>query len=748
MRIASGLVVAGVVALIAVLMMAPRTETSGGASSDDPLVPAAADGPALSPSRRSAATRRDKSPLAGRYALTYRMTMSAPTARGQASGEMSIAAELEIAAGPKAGWLVGRLVQPLVKADPRLAGQMGTSASQPGAGFDAAFALQFDEDGAITELRHGAKAPSGARSLLSGLLRGLQVVRTEDDVGSKRWQLVEPGPDGDRDVTFVLDGAKLTKTWRVSELGSVEGARAPMNADGTVRMVFARGFMAHATYDLNVDADLSMGAGKARYVGGVRASLKRIGVASADWAASVDLDMLERGLGAKRIQAPRPKIVVTKGATVASLVQAASSAASQRNSRVRRSAMQQIATLIQQNPARAAVVAELVRHPKPGIERRTLVEALASSNTAAAKAEMSSLIDDPEVDPEARADVATVTTFMTHPGPKILKSLEQQLSGAGRSRLGTASLWALAGQARMQADRNADLSAKLSAMLLTRANATLGPAAAPLLKEDDTAVTDKKPAFGAFRSRAMAAGAKTLEPVSTGTKPGMGGLGEDDPTVGPGGSGKKAPALSDDATRGQVDAWLDALGTIGGEQVLPLIKPFLHHPYHQIRMTAVFALRFVHTSAGRIEIVNRMALDSDGWVRRSAVMAARYQPMGPFLQPVQRALREDIHPNVRLAAAYNLAVWAHKAPTLMAHVRKAADREPKALVARAMRDLEPMLLRDAPDGTVTMEPVLPGGKHAPSVPGGVVLVDRKVPKTAATAEGALNQGGQSAGDAP
>ncbi len=689
---------------------------------------------------KSGAVAASSSPLAGRYQLTYSMTMSAPTAHGQASGEMALKAELQVAAAAQPGWYVGRLLQPKVTADPQLASAMGASVAEPGAGFEVPFALKLDEDGAITAMRHGAEAPSGVRHLLSGLLRALQVVRTREDVDHAGWTLTEPGPDGDREVSYQTKGDALQKDWRVSQLGKGDAKRAPMEAVGAVHMQLAGGTIRDATYALTVDADLGMGLGEARYKGTVNAALKRLGVASAAWAQQLDLDSLEAGLGAKRVHAPRPRIAVAEGATVASLVHAASSAAVQRDRGVRRSAMQQLATLIQRDPSRARQVADLIRSPQPGVERRTLVEALASSNTAAAKAEMSALIEDTDLDPESRADVATVTTFMTQPGAPLIASLTKQLGDAGYSRLGTASLWALAGQARQQADRDAALAASLSTKLRGQAAATLGPAAALLpTKPPESAGLAK---FGAFKAEALKAGATTLAPVATGQGADVGDLGASGGgTVGPTGlGGTPPPSPGALATRGQIDAWLEALGTIGGPEVLPLIRPWLNHPYHQVRMTAVFALRFVQTSAARIEIVNRMALDPDGWVRRSAVMAARYHPVAPFLAPVSRALKEDMHPNVRLAAAYNLAVWAHEAPPLMALVRTAAQREPKPLVARAMRDLEPMLLRDAPDGTVTMEPVLLGGKHIDSVPSGVALVPRQAPKSAATEEGALPSG--------
>ncbi len=684
--------------------------------------------------------------LAGRYAVDYTMSLTAPSATGPHTGEMALQGTLEIAAAKERGWFVGRVVAPKVTADATLVPLMGTRADAPGAGFELPFAARLDDDGAIVELRHAKAAPMGARNLIKGLLHASQIVRTEDDVAHAEWTVVEPGADEDIEASYSLRENQLTKTWHSKQLGGER--KAAMTAIGKVDMSLAAHTVRDVTWSLHVHANLGMGMGDANYDGEVRAELRWLGQSQGDWARGVDVLGLEVGLGKLRVRAPRPVIAVAPGATADGLIAAASAAAAKRDNNARRKAMQQLATLVKREPALAKTLAARLRAPLPGDDRRTLVEALASSDTVAGREELAGIMDDDVVEGELRADVATVTTFMPRPGDKLLASLRRQSEQAGLSRLGSAALFALAGQARLQADRDPARTAQMNAELLKRAQAklTLSP----------TAIVHAPPVAPAGQGMAPepqgAAGPGSQQAGETWQKgDDLDTLKGDDGTVTPGptGTGGALPtAIPTNATFAEQLAWLEAVGTIGGPEVLKLVKPWLKHPNHQVRMTATFALRFAHTGAARIELVNQMALDKDGWVRRAAVMATRYHAMAPFLQPVQRALKEDVHPNVRLAAAYNLAMWAHEAPTLMSYVREAANREPKPLVARAMRDLEPMLIRDTPDGSVTMEPVLPHGAHPPSVPHGVQLVARQAPETAATQEGALSQDTQAKSGAP
>ncbi|MEY3012295.1 MAG: hypothetical protein RIT45_1030 [Pseudomonadota bacterium] len=387
------------------------------------------------------------------------------------------------------------------------------------------------------------------------------------------------------------------------------------------------------------------------------------------------------------------------------------SAAARDQGQKRRALRAQLSTLIAADPRNAREAAELLRQGGPDVDRRTLIEALAGADSTAAKLEMAGIMDDAMLDGELRADVATGTTFMPRPGETLIASLQHNADVAGESRLGTSALWALAAQAELQTRHDAALAARLSADVLARTQKVLGP---------DTV---------------------HLEKIGEASPPGpvvfADGVDPDSLPDGPAPVDPLAHRPGKMATFGQAMAFLDALGNLGGEQVFKLIRPRTRHPDHQIRMTATMALRSVPTVAARMLIMDLMARDPDGWVRRSAVMAAAYHPAAIMIDPAHRALKEDVHANVRLAAAYNLAFWAYESPTLIEAVREAAQREPKPFVARAMRDLEPMLFRDTEGDAVTMEPMLHGGQHIPSIPEGVLAVERQVEKTAKTAEGAL-----------
>ncbi len=685
--------------------------------------------------------------LGGRYRLDYQMSLQAPSSLGPADAKVDLQAALEVAAGQDARWLVGRLVDVELKADPRLLVVMGIDeggdAKTASASFSHPFALLVDGDGAIVELRHDARASVGSRHLVAGLLYGLQLVQPELEVGKAAWTVREPDTDGKVEARYALRAGGLDKSWFSKGIGTelAQEDKSHVSSQGRCESDLRDGRIQRATYQLEVRADLGLGVGEARYDGDVKAKLEREADIAGDWARGIDLAALESGLGARRLQAPQPILNVRDGATVGSLIAAASAASAKQDSKARRAAKQELALMIQRQPALAREVAQILREDRVDVERRSLIEALASSDTAEAKAEMAAMIDDATLNTSLRADVATGTTFMPRPGEGLLNSLRGQSEQAGLSRLGTASLYALSGQARMQPD--VALAAQLSAELQTRALIALGEAGAALEaqtlanKRKEEATKGKLP----LQAPVALAGEDVAEESAVVVTAPVVGL-----QPGKGGALPAAPAKT--VSPGQAIAWLDAVGTLGGDAVRLLIAPWHHHPEHQVRMTAAFALRFVHTLEGRQKLVDILNHDPDGWVRRSAVMAMRFHPMAPFIEPVKRALKEDVHANVRLAAAYNLSVWSTEAPALIEAVRAAAKREPKEFVQRAMEDLEPMLFRDPPGGgPSTMEPMLHGGKHTPSVPEGVVLVERQVGPSAATAEGELTSA-QVEGSAP
>ncbi len=584
----------------------------------------------------------------------------------------------------------------------------------------------------------------GARHLVAGLLYGLQLVQPALEVGKASWTVREPDVDGKVEARYDLRTGGLNKSWFSKGIGTevAKEDKSHVSSQGRCESELADGRIQRALYNLEVRADLGLGAAEARYDGDVKATLQREADVAGDWAKGIDLAALEIGLGARRLQAPRPIVNVRDGASVGSLIAAASAASAKEDSKARRAARQELAVMIQRKPALARDVAQILRQDRPDVERRSLIEALASSDTAEAKAEMASIINDASLQTSLRADVATGTTFMPRPGEGLLNSLRSQSEQAGVSRLGTASLYALSGQARMQPE--ALLAARLSAELQARALIALSEAGAALEAKTVANKQSEESAKGKLPLQApvaVAAEAVAVDAPVGGVKAPVTGI-----EVGKGGPLPAAPAKT--VTAGQAIAWLDAVGTLGGDAVRVLITPWHHHPEHQVRMTAAFALRFVHTLEGRQKLVDILNHDPDGWVRRSAVMAMRFHPMAPFIDPVKRALKEDVHPNVRLAAAYNLSVWSTEAPALIEAVRAAAKREPKEFVQRAMEDLEPMLFRDpAGGGPPTMEPMLHGGKHTPSVPEGVVLVERQVGPSAATEEGKLTSA-QVEGSAP
>ncbi|MCB9740879.1 MAG: HEAT repeat domain-containing protein [Deltaproteobacteria bacterium] len=659
--------------------------------------------------------------MAGRHGLVYRMSMEAPDPSGRMSAaELRLEGELSLAGAREDGWRVGRLNVGKLDADPRMHALLGVEQQAPAAEFGEVFALKVDEDGAISELRHDPTASVGTRNLVSGLMHAVQIVQTPDDVGQAAWSLREPDTDGEVEASYALSEGKITKRWERSSLGGAGAAHEgngdiQLSAKGTATLLLqgegAAMQVSSAEHALDVEADLGMGGAELRYRGEVRASLNRLGDVSALWALTVDVNGMEKGLGATKLRAPRPRIEVAEGATVYGLAMAASAAGKDKG-QLRRQIRQQLSVLIARDPAHAKETAEMLRRGGADVDRRTLIEALAASDSPAAKAEMASIIDDDSLDGDLRADVATGTTFMPRPGSKLLASLETQSQHAGASRIATSALWALAAQADLQQKYDAALAERLQADVLKRSEAVLGATGEKLLAEHAAKMGEAPP---------------VADKVDPDTLP-------DDP---PAAADPLAARPGVEATSQQAQAFLDALGNLGSPKAFKLIRPWTYHPNHQVRMTAAMALRSVQTSEARTLIIDIMARDSDGWVRRAAVMAAAYHPPAVMADPVKRALKEDAHANVRLAAAYNLAFWSYQNPKMITYVREAAEREPKPFVARAMRDLEPMLFRDTEGGAVTMEPMLHGGKHIPSVPEGVIEVARQAEKTAATPEGAL-----------
>ena len=176
-------------------------------------------------------------------------------------------------------------------------------------------------------------------------------------------------------------------------------------------------------------------------------------------------------------------------------------------------------------------------------------------------------------------------------------------------------------------------------------------------------------------------------------------------------------------------ATLKALGNAGMPETLAAAREALESDQFRVRVTAVWALRFVEGTEAARTIVATMGSDTIPEVRESAVEAARWRGPDAMLTAVTRALMRDDTPDVRRIAANVIHQWSMDSPALWHTLKRAYDEEEEPRVRESLHSyMYP--LTGAPESDDTGETpglddsgpvggsgsVVPGSVVAPSAP--------------------------------
>ncbi len=588
--------------------------------------------------------------MAGRY--TLRAEVSFEVLAGAVGGlpnktRMVATGELVLGPAPSAtGWLAGRLDGVTITGDEALASRAGLHVDAPNPGIDAPFLVAVDDQGAVAERRFDPRTPAGARNIVGSLLSAVQVVRPSAGV-SARWSVDEPGLDGPVRADYEdLGGGRLSKSWRQA-LGSGGASPAddsPPPAASTVGRAEisrdARGRLQEVAYTLHLRGDLALSDDVPLELSTqATATLSRQHDADMAWATGlvpgalvgdVDLDEAADTGGEQRV--PQPS-----GRHPLAIIEASEAAHLAGDHAARREAMRDLAATLRADAgAIGAITGRLGTAGVDGNELRTLVEALAVARTPQTLEAMATMLEDSETPATARHSLAVGAALMDSP-PAGLIDVLIALSRGPLDDVGTAALLGLGLQSN--ARWTGPQSARVRADLLARAEGAL------IAADDGDGASSQPPPSGV-------------------------------PTP-------AAPTLP-----GHVAKWLDALGNAGGEEVWPLIEPYLEHGNEWVRRAAAGALTYVPGPAPRMALANVIAGDPSPWVRRRAVRTAGNLPQFAFEDALIRALRDDDDSGVRLECARVLSVWGVESPGLFPIIAAAAEREPEAATRQMMEQLQ------------------------------------------------------------
>jgi len=635
--VAVGLVGALIVGMIVATQGAPDAPDGRDAGPGE----AALSGAGKSP---SPSTGGDFRP-AGRYRLEYgvvlRMMQGAEAMGLPAESRMTVAAELELADAMLGdGWVAGRMRAVVLGGDEGLLGRAGLVKDMPADGLSAPFMVRFDATGAAVERRYSAAMPEGVRNVVGSILTGLQIVRPADaKVVDGKWDAPEEGLDGAYTASYAARADGVTKTW-TRGFGEDGAAKRTLENPGKVvslgTAMWVRaaesGRLTKGSLEVELTADLSLGRGAAAKLGSeTTATLVWLDVVSGEWASTMRPEALAARDGVADIEArasaddPLP---APSGRSPAEIVFASAKANATMDSQGRLAAMRDLAATIRQDPGTTlAFIEERLRSDVDGDRLRTMVEALTVADTEESLGAMNAMLTDEEMPQTARHSLAIAAGMMDEPTPALVESL----------------------------------------MAISRES-----------------LADNSVAYGALLGLAVQGNRQHAGPHTERIREDV--LARADQILGPQELG--APPRSDVEPQ-LLQAWLTAVGNLGGEEAWPLVEPYMRHPDQWVRLAAVGALAYVPGPEVRLAVAEMIEVDPSHWVRRQAVRMAGDMPQSAFEDLVIRTMRNDDAENVRLECARVLAVWGLESPGLYRLIAEAAEREPDRTTKKIMGQLQP-----------------------------------------------------------
>lgn len=568
----------------------------------------------------------------GSYRFRAALEVTASAGLSPLTRKLTVEAELALGTDPASageGWSRGQLRNVRATGDASLQRELGFD-RLPSAPLDYAFRTETHGDTA--ELRYDAALPAGVRNLLHTATTGLQVTGTP---GQQNWQSIERTTDAELDIAYKQDAeGRIHKRWerKAAERGGPSGsgqATLAHDAQGLLTATYA--------YQLAVDLTLHESVPQQQQVS-VKLDLNRqvAGKVLKDTKALGELATDAQLAIRERPAASRPK---DSGRSWGQLAEATTTASTSRDWQAQNVAKAELKDKVAHDPAALQGLLEALRQPGlQGEQLRTLVEALAYTNTDLGREAYAAAMQSSDVPYVARHALVSAASFVAEPTEPVLGAL-RTIFTTPKHELQAAAAMAFAAIAHTQVERNTAIGVAMQEEVLQRAAVWLAGPEAP------------KP---------------EIQPE----------------------------ALAHD----ERDMWIQALGNLGGTAAWPLLAPYLVAQSDWLRLHAVESLRFVQLPAARMALAKAMLLDPSERNRRMAAETAAYHPRSAMQEPVVRALREDPAAVVRIGAAGTVAVWGITSPALNAELTAAAERENNADVKDILVGLQPKLLADTTGG--------------------------------------------------
>jgi hypothetical protein len=123
---------------------------------------------------------------------------------------------------------------------------------------------------------------------------------------------------------------------------------------------------------------------------------------------------------------------------------------------------------------------------------------------------------------------------------------------------------------------------------------------------------------------------------------------------------------------------LSALANTANAAAVPAIEDALRSDSEQIREAGVRALRIIDDARADALLAARMVADSSPSVRRGAVFASGFRPLGPLLPALEAALRSDPVDAVRLDVVRLLGANRTEVASAAQLLRRASESDPNA----------------------------------------------------------------------
>ncbi len=578
--------------------------------------------------------------LAGSYAVQYVATMEGLSATSGARQKVALSltgtldvAELEAQGGGQK--LAFRLRNPALTGDEGMlqAASLTRETSVPALG--KAFVAQVDAEGRLGEARFDAAVPPGEQALLLNVMQHAQLVRPADAQAAK-WQATEQDLNHSYAAEYTLEGSQVRKHWQ--ERGGDELQTLPAGYQATHDVTFALA----KTRVVQVKAHSE---GKAELGGGAQTALvfatdlqwDRQADIDAAWAKVLHPDTLvafEREKGAKPLRRPDPRDVDTILANV-------NAAATAKDWQKRHQLAAELATAMARNDAATELAAKQLRESTSEPLRRTVLEAMAQAESAAAQKALVGAAADPALDAETRRQALVAGAFVQRPQPEYLTQLSALAYSPNDHEFGAMAAMTMAQMVRVALAQDAE-----------NGKGTEGGSAQALAQT--------------FTVQATARLTSSVPgPASSGATP-LPGV-----------------PLHDGKARWN---WVAALGNAALPATLPLLLTLLKDPGEFTRSAAAYSLRFFDPPQVVTALTATMAQDDSIYVRAAALRACAFLGPAATKTLVHKALRYDKSDLVRETAGYVVAAWMQKTPDLKDLLDDAISHESSPKIAETLKN--------------------------------------------------------------